>query len=302
MSNKEVEIYLVDAFTNVIGEGNRAGVVFDADGLTAAQMQAIGAFANVSETAFMCSPSDSSTHDVHVRYFTPTSEVPICGHATIASHYLRTKRLNLSSSNVLAMTGVGILPVDIQRDKESINIVMTQGTPEMGDVLSPEHEAEALTALGLTAEDRNAALPVQFSSTGHGKVIIPLLSIQTLHNINPDFEALKTLTNKIDHTGYFVMIVMEDDAPYKTHGRMFAPAIGINEDPVTGNGNGPAGLYLSHHNQLQFDDSISYNAIQGEAMGKAGVINVRVFKENGEITKVQVAGLAIEAGTLKFEL
>ncbi|EOG8161601.1 PhzF family phenazine biosynthesis isomerase, partial [Acinetobacter baumannii] len=76
-------IYVVDAFTTKPNTGNRAGVVLDADHLTTQEMQDIAAFAGYSETAFVLSPKDQS-HDIHVRYFTPTHEVPICGHATIA--------------------------------------------------------------------------------------------------------------------------------------------------------------------------------------------------------------------------
>lgn len=294
----DIQIYLVDAFTGDMGKGNRAGVVFNADGLSTEQMQAIAAFANVSETAFLLSTNDA---DLHVRYFTPATEVPICGHATIASHYLRAKLNDLQSSRVMCKTGAGILPVDIERDSETIKIIMTQGTPQMGELLSADHVDAALHALGLSHGDLVSDLPVQFASTGHGKVIIPINNTDKLHGIKPDFEALKTLTASIGHTGYFVLSI-EDAGSYKTHGRMFAPAIGINEDHVTGNGNGPAGLYLSHHGVLDFDTDTSYLGIQGEAMGKPGVIEVRVYKADGAISKVQVAGSAVEAGTLTYSL
>ncbi|MDG1709217.1 MAG: PhzF family phenazine biosynthesis isomerase [Emcibacteraceae bacterium] len=302
MTIKIIKIHLVDAFTDNIGEGNRAGVVFNADELTDTQMQDIAAYANVSETAFLISSSDPDSHEIHVRYFTPSREVPICGHATIASHFLRAKRNQLESMTVLSKTGVGILPVEIQKTNDDYKIIMTQGTPEIGAVLSEAHGNEALTALGLNQKDIIESLPIQFASTGHGKVVIPIKDVNTLHSIKPDFEKLKALTNKIDHTGYFVLTLGKDDALYKTHGRMFAPSIGINEDPVTGNGNGPAGLYLSHHNVFQFQNDFTYFGVQGEAMGKPGVIEVSVFKENGNISKVQVAGSAVEAGMLKYQL
>ncbi len=297
----DVTIYLVDAFTEKPGKGNRAGVVFDAGNLSSDEMQAIAAFANVSETAFLIGPEDDDDFDLHVRYFTPSTEVPICGHATIASHYLRTKKLGLESSLVTAKTGAGILPVDIERNGDDIKIIMTQGTPEIGKVIADHHVDEALAALGLSREDIIPDLPVQFTSTGHGKVIIPINDEQKLHQIMPDFDALKALTQKIGHTGYFVMTIHED-GPYRTHGRMFAPAIGINEDPVTGNGNGPAGLYMAHHGVLKFDDQTSYLGIQGEAMGKPGVIEVRVFKDGESISKLQVAGSAVEADILTYTI
>ena len=295
----DVTIYLVDAFTSDPGKGNRAGVVFDANDLSAEKMQDVAAFANVSETAFLINAAPDDDFDLHVRYFTPATEVPICGHATIASHYLRSLKQNLSSGRVIAKTGAGILPVDIERDGDDIKVIMTQCTPEIGDILSDAQTNEALSALGLTSDDLIENLPVQFTSTGHGKVIIPIKDEAKLHQIIPNTRVLKSLTKKNGHTGYFVMSI-HDDGPYKTHGRMFAPAIGINEDPVTGNGNGPAGLYMAHHGVLDFDEHISYHGIQGEAMGKPGVIEVRVNKENGSISKVQVAGSAVEGGILKY--
>lgn len=302
MGEKTIDIYLVDAFTDKVGAGNRAGVVFNADDLTDTQMQEIAAFANVSETAFLISSSDPESHDLHVRYFTPSSEVPICGHATIASHFLRAKRNQLGSMTVMSKTSVGILPVEIQKLGDDIKIIMTQGTPEMGAILSEAHGNEALKALGLNQKDRIESLPMQFASTGHGKVVIAIKDADTLHGLKPDFEKLKALTKKIGHTGYFVLTINEDGAAYRTQGRMFAPSIGINEDPVTGNGNGPAGLYLSHHNVFQFENQFTYFGIQGEAMGKPGVIEVSIFKKNGNISKVQVAGSAVEAGVLKYSL
>ncbi len=297
----EVTIYLVDAFTATPGEGNRAGVVFDAGHLSVDEMQAIAAFANVSETAFLINANAADDYDLHVRYFTPSTEVPICGHATIASHFLRSLKLNLPSGRVMAKTGAGILPVDIERTNDDIKIIMTQGKPEIGDILNEDHIDEALSALGLLRNDLIEDLPVQSTSTGHGKVIIPIKEVEKLHQLTPDKEALKRLTKKIGHTGYFVMTI-HDDGPYKTHGRMFAPAIGIDEDPVTGNGNGPAGLYMAHHGVLDFDKSTSYYGIQGEEMGKPGVIEVRVFKEKNAISKIQVAGSAVEAGQLKYNI
>ncbi len=296
--SRDVEIFLVDAFTEEAGKGNRAGVVFEADGLTETQMQKIAAFANVSETAFLLSSDEA---DLHVRYFTPTAEVPLCGHATIASHYLRTLKLGLDSRRLMCKTGAGILPVDIERDGDDVKIIMTQGTPEFGEIIQGELLEELLAALSLSQDDLINGLPVQFTSAGHGKLNVPINSLDRLHALTPDFDGLIKISEKTGYKGYFIMTI-HDEGPYKTHGRMFAPAIGINEDPVTGNGNGPAGLYLAHHDVITFDDQISYMAIQGEAMGKPGEIEVRVFKEDGRISKVQVAGSAVEAGILNFSV
>ena len=107
--------YQVDSFTTQKFKGNPAGVVLNADGLSDEEMLSIAKELNNSETAFIMSP-DSTDHDVRIRYFTPKTEVPVCGHATIAAHYVRAKVHNLESSTVFHKIGVGILPVEIVKE------------------------------------------------------------------------------------------------------------------------------------------------------------------------------------------
>src|SRR5579872_7386950 len=145
---KNYDLYLVDAFTKKKFQGNPAGVVLNADGLSDKDMQNIAREINCSETAFVLSPSDPS-HDVWIRYFTPKVEVPICGHATIAAHYVRAKELGLSHVRVMSKTDAGILPVDIIPEKDDYKIVMTQGKIEFGKVLHTKEKNTLLTALGL---------------------------------------------------------------------------------------------------------------------------------------------------------
>ena len=130
---KTYKIYQVDAFTKTQLRGNPAGVVTNADGLTEKQMQEIARELNNSETAFILSPQ-SSDHDVWVRFFTPTVEVPSCGHATISAHYARAVEMNLPTCTVVQKIGAGILPVDIKRTNEDYKIVMTQGKIEFSEI------------------------------------------------------------------------------------------------------------------------------------------------------------------------
>ena len=129
---KKYRIYQVDAFTRSRFHGNPAGVVPDADGLTDEQMQRIARELNNSETAFIFSPQ-SAEHDAVVRFFTPTTEVPLCGHATIAAHYVRAIEGTAVSGRVLQKTKAGILPVDIVKEDDDFSIIMTQGNPEIGE-------------------------------------------------------------------------------------------------------------------------------------------------------------------------
>ena len=94
---KKYRVYQVDSFTREKFSGNPAGVVYHADGLTKRQMQQLARELNNSETAFIFT-GKKPDYDVEVRYFTPTTEVPICGHATIAAHYVRAIEEKLSTS------------------------------------------------------------------------------------------------------------------------------------------------------------------------------------------------------------
>lgn len=299
---KNIEVLLVDAFTLHTGKGNRAGVVLDATGLSATEMQAIAARVNVSETAFITPADADKEYDVHIRYFTPKAEVPICGHATIGAHFARAKALGLREARIVCLTGAGVLPVDIVQKNGSLNVIMTQGkvslTPPYNDAISQR----IISALGLSPEDLEPKLPIQEASTGHSKVMIPIQSESTLDALTPDMDALTEISGDIGCNGFFVFTLNGPDAPYFTSGRMFAPAIGIEEDPVTGNGNGPCGAYLSRHGVLPAEERVSYQGKQGVAMGKEGCIDVTVHRNDNGPYKVQVGGTAVNAGHMQMTL
>lgn len=282
----------VDAFTSVAFTGNPAGVVPEADGLTDAQMQAIAREVNASETAFIL-PPDAADHDVRVRYFTPTVEVPTCGHATVAAHFVRAVDNELPASRVLAKIGVGILPVDILRDGDADpRIVMTQSPPVIEPPLDSDTRAVVLDALHLAEAQIDPRCPIQCVSTGHGKVIVGVSTRAVLDGLVPDMAALDRLGRAGIGPGFFVFTLRDPDPDVLAHARMFAPAIGIPEDPVTGNGNGPLGAYLVHHGLTPAgtDGETCFRARQGEAMGRPGTADVWVRSENGRPIEVRVGG------------
>ncbi|EAJ5693626.1 PhzF family isomerase [Campylobacter fetus] len=299
---KKYRIYQVDSFTTQKLYGNPAGVVTNADGLNDEQMQRIARELNNSETAFILSPKDAS-HDVWVRFFTPTSEVPICGHATIAAHYARAIELGLDSTKVVQKTGAGNLLVDINRCGNDYSIVMTQGEIKIGEPFSWQIVQKLTEALGIKSDDLNSKCPVCIASTGHSKVMITINSNSVLHSLKPNFELLISLSKEIGCNGYYVF-TLDQNAEILVHGRMFAPAIGINEDPVTGNANGPLGAYLVHYELFGNSDlrSFKFKAMQGEAIGRTGVMEVNVTKEGTRPTLVQITGRAVIVFSAELEV
>jgi PhzF family phenazine biosynthesis protein len=296
------KIFQVDAFTKNLFEGNPAGVVSNADGLSKSQMQAIARELNNAETAFIFSPTGKD-HDVYIRFFTPTTEVPSCGHATISAHYVRAFEKNLHSCTILQRIGIGVLPVDIVKEDSDYRVIMTQGSFEISPEMDSENRSAILNALKLSDSDLDERCPIQIASTGHSKVMIGIKHKKTLNHLKPDFQQLASISTQIGCAGYFVFTLDSDEKDILTHSRMFAPAIGIDEDPVTGNGNGPLGGYLVHHNVLKTSNgSVTFNGKQGEAIKRPGIVTVSVEVKNQKPSKIQVAGNATIAFTTEIKL
>jgi len=288
----KLRVYQVDSFTKELFGGNPAGVVTNADGLDENIMQAIARELNNSETAFIFNVGGEG-YDVEVRFFTPTREVPICGHATIAAHYVYAKERGLSSGTIAQKTKAGILPVEIVPEEDDLRIVMTQAGIEFGAVLDGDRKAALLRGLDIDPADLDASLPIQIVSTGHSKVMVPLLRRARLDSIGIDDALLSGLSAEIGCNGFFAFTFDSGEPGVLTSGRMFAPAIGIREDPVTGNANGPLGAYLTRYGRLEAsDEGISFNIKQGEAIGRKGYMRVHVFSKGGEPWLVKISGNA----------
>lgn len=290
---RKYNLYQVDSFTKEKFTGNPAGVISNADGLTDYEMQKIARELNNSETAFIFS-SNSSEYDVQVRFFAPISEVPICGHATIAAHYVRAIENELETSRIYHKTGAGILPVDIIKENNDYKIIMTQGKIEFGKIIDGINKEELLKALKIKESDLLDDYKIQIVSTGHSKVMIGIKSIETLNTLQPDYSALSKLSEVIKCNGYYIFTTDSKESDILIHGRMFAPLIGINEDPVTGNANGPLGAYLVHHNLVKHNNSLfRFKAKQGEAINRPGIIEVEVKIEDNEPIETKVSGNAV---------
>ncbi|EOH83164.1 PhzF family isomerase [Enterococcus casseliflavus] len=288
-----LKVYQVDAFTTEKFRGNPAGVVLNGDNLTDQEMQAIARELNNSETAFLLSP-DSPDHDVRTRYFTPKTEVPICGHATIASQYVRAIENNLESCRVMNKINIGTLPIEINKLENDYTITMAQGDIEFSQYISGSNLEFLMNALRITENDLDERCPVQIVSTGRSKVLIGIKSRHVLDRIVPNLEALKELSKAIDCTGYFLFTLHPETETILSHGRMFAPISGIDEDPVTGNAVAPLGAYLIKHKLVKHDNSMfSFKVEQGHAMGRSGVVDVSVLIKEGEPVEVSLGGSAV---------
>jgi PhzF family phenazine biosynthesis protein len=294
--------YQIDSFTKERFKGNPAGVVLNADGLTEHQMLLIARELNNSETAFLMS-ADNNDCDVVIRYFTPKVEVPICGHATIAALYALATEKKLDSCVLKMKTKVGVLPFEIINKESDYQIVMTQGEFTLGAEFDKDVIQKLLQALQLENADLDDRCPIQIASTGHSKVMIGIKSRNKLNSLMPNNQALIELSALIKCNGFFVFTFDTNNKNVLTNGRMFAPAIGINEDPVTGNANGPLGGYLIQNKIVKSNGNLfEFSAMQGEAIDRLGTMQVSVTVENDLPVLIRIKGDATVIFRTEIEL
>jgi PhzF family phenazine biosynthesis protein len=229
--------------------------------------------------------------------------VPSCGHATIAAHYVRAIEKRSPSCEVVQKIGAGILPVHVLHNEGDYHVIMTQGAIEFSPPFEGTARDDILAALGLESGDLHDECPVQVVSTGHSKVLVGIRERDKLNGLRPDLARLAAISRDIGCNGYFVFVPDLDAADVQAHGRMFAPAIGIAEDPVTGNANGPLGAYLVQHELVPTHGrTFSFKARQGEACGRSGIIEVTVEMTMGEPKLVRIGGRAVIAYRGELEL
>ncbi|HHH78105.1 MAG TPA: PhzF family phenazine biosynthesis protein [Thermoplasmatales archaeon] len=279
----EMPFYIVNAFTDRPLKGNPAGVVLDADDLEDYEMQNIAAELKCSETAFVMG---SRKADLKIRFFSPLREVDLCGHATIASFHTMTE-MGLMRKNKLTMeTKSGVLGVEIRDD----GVFMEQSNPVFREVNIDRGEiADALNI----DESGLSDLPVEAVSTGLFSLNVPVKHLKTMKEMEPDFEMLKRMCEKIGVGSLFAFTFETLNRDCLVHTRCFAPLYGVNEDPVTGTANGALGAYLKKHGLLKSD---VYKSEQGYEMGREGTVAVDV---SGDAVKVGGKAYIVMQGTLE---
>jgi PhzF family phenazine biosynthesis protein len=289
-----IDIFQVNSFTQKAFAGNPAGVVRNARGLTDEMMQLIAREMNLSETAFVF-PSGDCDGDVTVRFFTPSTEVPICGHATIAAHFVLA-RTGKGPGVCTQHTGAGPLKVETAEKDGACQIWMHQKTAEFSPAFDTVISERIVAALGIESSELLEGYPLQIVSTGHSKVVIPVRDRASIVRMQPDNKELIEISKAIGCNGFYPWTFDSPDAGCLTHGRMFAPAIGIAEDPVTGNASGCLGAYLIRHGLLPVDSDglASFYAGQGHELNRPGRVLVggRLSHRNDSIS-IKIAGEAV---------
>ncbi len=297
---KTYRIKTVDAFTRTPFAGNPAGVVLDAAGLTDSQMQLIARELNYPETAFIL-PATERDANLRIRWFTPTNEVPLCGHATIASfHALAEEGLEGMSTNgqhyFRLQTKSGILPIRVEKNFYDTSIEFELPLPKFKN--KKNLPAAFLHALGLSKKELKKDLPVVTDLY----VYVPVKCLDVLKKIRPDFPALALELRKMKVSGACLLSLETIEKNSSVHSRFFAPNYGIDEDPVTGSANGPLGCYLKKfvlpagypvaYRELS-DGRLEFIGEQGDEIKRIGRVKIRVQCRKKDIENVSICGEAV---------
>jgi trans-2,3-dihydro-3-hydroxyanthranilate isomerase len=287
----------VDAFTRQALGGNPAAIVFDADDLTDAQMQALAVEMNLSETAFVM---QSAVADFKVRFFTTFDEIPLAGHPTIATFHALAEAGRIQGEGRVRVTQelkVGVLPVEIDMwDGQPQRVIMTQQPPAF---LNIHERAPWAAALGITVDDLLPDHPIQTVSTGTPQAMIPVRSLDVLRRVRADEKALLALHADGDWFSAHVFTPEALDPAHAAHARHFAPGDNVFEDPVTGSATGGMACYLYHYGLV---DCSIFTVEQGHMMNRPGLVDVELEGTPDAITAIRIAGTAITVITGELHL
>jgi trans-2,3-dihydro-3-hydroxyanthranilate isomerase len=306
---REYPFIQVDVFTDVPFGGNPLAVFYEAKGLSSEEMQQLAREMNLSETTFVLPPTAPQAH-FRVRIFTPAAELPFAGHPVVGTHWalahLGRVVLHEPVTRVYLELGAGVLPADLQVvDGQVKRVVMTQGQPVFQAVLQDVN----LLAEGLGLEPAaitQTGLPVQVVSTGLPQMMVPIRSLADVQALDPGQFNVAALNRACRAVGTECVLVFarQTVSPEATvHVRMFAPLLGVAEDPATGSANGGLGAYLVRYGVVPVEGpTVSIVSEQGAEMGRPSTLHIEVDRDMEQITAVRVGGnvVAVAEGVVRF--
>jgi trans-2,3-dihydro-3-hydroxyanthranilate isomerase len=293
---RRLHYHRVDVFTDRAFGGNPLAVFTNGRGLDTETMQAIAKEFNLSETTFVLPPDDPK-HDWRVRIFTPGSELPMAGHPTVGTSFVLAREhlipRDARETTIILEEGVGPVPVRVEFEGGEPSFAeMTQPLPTFGPALEDRQSFAAM--LSLEESDLEADLPVQIVSCGVPFFYVPLRSLDAAHRARPRVDLMERVAEEHGIPPEVFVFTREVEHEGSTvHSRMFAPGLGITEDPATGAASGPLGCYLVKYGVFPDGNIVSE---QGVEMGRPSFIHIRIETEGEQITAVRVGGRCHFAG------
>lgn len=276
------EVLRYAAFATDPAGGNPAGVVLDAAGLSEAEMRGIAAEVGYSETIFVTGRNDAG--DVlAVRYFSPESEVPFCGHATIAAGVALAEHED--ATDVVLDTAGGRIGLGVTSGDAGAVATLTSAPPHV-DAVSAQDLAEALAALRWPAEALDPALPPRWAFAGARHLVLGVARRDRLAALDYDFDRLRALLERLDCVTLALVLRRGDGVTFDVRNPF--PTGGVVEDPATGAAAAALGALLRARGLV--DPPVRLTLHQGEDLGRPSLLHVDVPAGDGGIA---VSGRAV---------
>lgn len=305
---RSLKFYQADVFTAQPFGGNPVAVFPEAQGLTDDQLQQIAREMNLSETVFVLPPTDPAAV-VRLRIFTPTQEIPFAGHPVVGTFFVLAQ-LGLVATpepvtRVVQECNIGLFPVELHvRDGQVFRVVMTQPEPQfLEKIEATEDLYKVAAALGIAKHTiTDAKWPLEVVSTGLPVLIVPVRTLTAVRSINPDPSAIVDLCGRFGANGIMAFTTVTVEPFANVHARMFAPAIGIPEDPATGSASGALGAYLVQNGIVDVGPMTEITIEQGYEVERPSRILVQVQSDDDLIQSVKVGGqcVMVVEGSLSF--
>ncbi|MBI3355877.1 MAG: PhzF family phenazine biosynthesis protein [Nitrospirae bacterium] len=305
---RSLKFYQADVFTSEPFGGNPVAVFPDAKGLTDDELQQVAREMNLSETVFVFPPTDPAAV-VRLRIFTPTQEIPFAGHPVLGTFYILAQLGLIAAkeavTRLMQECNIGLFPVELHaEDGQVVRVVMSQPKPEfLGPVDQAEDIYKVAVALGLAKHViADTKWPLEVVSTGLPVLIVPVRTLTAVRSIRPDASAITDICGRFGANGVMVFTTVTVESFASVHTRMFAPAIGILEDPATGSASGALGAYLVQNGVVQVGPTTEIIVEQGYEVDRPSLILVQVESDDDAIQEVKVGGhcVMMVEGVLKF--
>lgn len=295
-----LDYVIVDVFAEAALRGNPAAIVFDADDLSDAQMQALGREFNLSETAFIRKPRDPA-HTAHVRIFTPGNEVPFAGHPNIGSAFALAKRRGLAGDDLLFDEKAGLVRLKLQRENGAVVGASLQAPRTLSTEPGP---TPAATAAALSLQETDIVTtthPPITASVGLEFLFVEVLDIAALGRAKahiPAFDLIRT-----SHCVEGVHIYAKSTTPNgaRIQARNLSPYDGIGEDSATGSATASLVALLAQCDP-RADCDFTLEAHQGIEMGRPSLLHGHAKKRAGKVAPPHVSGRCVQVmrGTISI--
>jgi PhzF family phenazine biosynthesis protein len=297
-----LRIFQVDSFTATRFTGNPATVVLDADGQSDATLFAVAREFPHAEVAFVFAATGAD-HDVRLRFFNARKEAPFVGHSTVAAHAVLLALGRRSTGVSRQHSGTGIIEVTAHVEQLAAGpetlIEFRQIAPELDTPLPFKTTLRVAEALRLPATQLHEIMPARIARKGSTRLLVPIADPRQLDTLAPNIDTLLTLGSELGTDGFFVFALDRNADQLSTESRMFCPALGIPEDPVSGNAHAMLAAYLWDLGQFG-KNSTSFTGRQGRQMMRPGQVSVKLEVDQGSLVAAHIGGKAVivSEGTL----